>query len=137
MPRAASSSSLSYGAQVFEQQDHLVFLVCGAHPGAVCPRLLKVRDPFGELGAIARAVHGRIENTRAQELGNELKLVRRQTGQEAPGLGFQRPIGTLNKGGYQRLSHGRSPVGGETYEPSATGRIIANPATACKGWAEV
>ena len=115
MPRAASSSSLSHGAQVFEQQNHLVLLIGGAHPGAVCPRLLKARDSFGELGAIARAVHRRIQNTGAQELGNELKFVGRQTGQEAPGLGFQRLIGTLNKGGYQRLSHGRSPVGGETY----------------------
>ena len=115
MPRAASSSSLSHGAQVFEQQDHLVFLVGGVRAGAVCPRLLEARDPFGDLRAIARAVHRRIQNTGAQELGNELKFVGRQAGQEAPGLGFQRLIGTLNKGGYQRLSHGRSPVGGETY----------------------
>ena len=115
MPRAASSSSLSHGAQVFEQQNHLVFLVGRAHPGALCPRLLEARDSFGELRAIARAVHRRVQNTGAQKLGNELKFVGRQAGQEAPGLGFQRLIGTLNKGGYQRLSHGRSPVGGETY----------------------
>jgi hypothetical protein len=111
----ASCSSFSYGAQVFEQQNHLVFLVGGARPGAVFPRLLKARDSFGEFGAIARAFHRRIQNTGTQELGNELKFVGRQTGEEAPGLGFQRLIGRLNKGGYQRLSHGRSPVGGETY----------------------
>jgi hypothetical protein len=81
----------------------------------VCPRLLKARDPFGELRAIARAVHRRIQDTGAQEFGDELKFVGRQAGKEAPGLGFQRLIGTLNKGGYQRLSQGRSPVGGETY----------------------
>jgi hypothetical protein len=93
-----------------------VFLVGRAH--AVCPRLLKPRDSAGKLRAIARTLHRRIQNTGAQELGNELKFVGRQTGQEAPGLRFQRLIGTLNKGGYQRISHGRSPVGGETYEPT-------------------
>jgi hypothetical protein len=115
MPRPASSSSLSHSAQVLEQQDHFVFLVGGAQLGAVCPRLLKERDSFGELRAIARTVHRRIQDTGAQELGNELQFVGRQAGQEAPGPGFQRLIGTLNKGGYQRLSQGRSPVGGETY----------------------
>ncbi len=115
MPRAASSSSRSYSAQVFEQQNHLVFLVGGAYSGAVPSRLLKARDSFGEFRAIARTMHRRIQNTGAQELGNELKFVGRQTGQEAAGLRFQRPIGTLNKGGYQRISHGRSPVGGETH----------------------
>ena len=92
-----------------------MFLVGGAHSGAVCPRLLKTRDSFGELRAIASAVHRRVQNTGAQELGNELQFVGREAGQEAPGLGFQRLIGTLNKGGYQRVSQGRSPVGGETY----------------------
>ena len=115
MPRAASSSSLSHSAQVFEQQNHLVFLVGGAYSGAAPPRLLKARDSFGEFRAIARAMQRRIQNTGAQELGDELKFVGRQAGQEAAGLRFQRLIGTLNKGGYQRISHGRSPVGGEAY----------------------
>ena len=86
-PRAASSSSLSRGAQVFQQQDHLVLLV-GSARGAVCPRLLKARDSFGELRAIARAVHRRIQNAGAQKFGDELQFVGGQPGQEAPGLDF-------------------------------------------------
>jgi hypothetical protein len=48
--------------------------------------MLKACDSFSELRAIARAVHRRIQDTGAQELGNELQFVGRQAGQEAPGL---------------------------------------------------
>jgi hypothetical protein len=81
-----------------------VFLVRAAHLGTIRPRPLKARDAFGELGAIARAVHRRIQNTGTQELCNELKFVGGQTRQEPPYFRFQRLIGALNKGGYQRLS---------------------------------
>src|SRR5260370_6233593 len=99
MRRAAWSSSRSYSAQVFEQQNHLVFLVGVAYSGAVPSRLLKARDSFGEFRAIARTMHRRIQNTGAQELGNELKFVGRQTGQEAAELHFPRANGTPHKGG--------------------------------------
>jgi hypothetical protein len=102
-------------AEVFEQQNHLQFLVSCVLPRAVCACVLKSRDSFGELRAIARATRLRFQNTGTQKLGDKLKFVGRQAGQKAAGFRFQGPISTRNKGGYQGISHGRSPVGEEAY----------------------
>jgi hypothetical protein len=45
-----------------------------------------------------------------------LKFVGRQAGQKAAGFRFHGLISTRNKGGYQGISHGRSPVGEEAYQ---------------------
>jgi hypothetical protein len=77
--------------------------------------VLKSRDSFGEFRSIARATSLRFQNTGTQKLGDKLKFVGRQAGQKAAGLRFQALISTRNKGGYQGISHGRSPVGEEAY----------------------
>jgi hypothetical protein len=54
---------------------------------------------------------GRIENTGAQEFGDELQFVTGQALHETAGPGFMRIIGTRNQSGYQSTSQGRTPVG--------------------------
>jgi len=60
-------------AQVFEQQDHLVFLVPAA---AWRAGLLVLRDAPGQLGAGTAGVRGRFQNAAAQKPGDELQFVR-------------------------------------------------------------
>jgi hypothetical protein len=55
------------------------------------------------------------QNAGAKISGNELKFVGRQAKQETTSVQLLGPIGTRNKGGYQSVSHGRSPVGEEPY----------------------
>src|SRR5258708_33636105 len=102
-------------AEVFEQQNHLEFEVWRTLPRAVCPHVLESRDSFGKFRAIARATRLRFQNTGTQKLGDKLKFVGRQASQKAAGFRFQGLISTRNKGGYQGMSHGRSPVGEEAY----------------------
>jgi hypothetical protein len=80
---------------------------------------------------VASADIGTLQNAGAQIFGNELEFVGGQPEQEALGAELFRPIGTRNKGSYQRVSQGVSPVREEPYYPTLI-RIIANPDAGCK-----
>jgi len=75
---------------------------------------------------------GGIEDTGAQEFGDELQFVRGQALHETAGLGFMRTNGTRNESGYQSTSQGRTPVGEKSYSISAG--IMSKTATMRKGW---
>jgi hypothetical protein len=61
-------------AQVFAQQDHLVFLIPGA---AWRTGLVLFRNAPGQLGAGAAGVFRRFQDATAQKPGDELQFVRR------------------------------------------------------------
>jgi hypothetical protein len=70
-------------------------------------RLLIQRDAFDEARSRGLARMVLLENTRAQEPGNELKLVRRQTRQKPPGFHLKALICTRYQSGYKSISHYR------------------------------
>jgi len=106
-------------------------LPVGGHPAG--GRLLVAGDALGPLCARRAGLARGIENTGAQEFGDELQFVRGQALHETAGLGFMRTTGTRNESGYQSTSQGRTPVGEKPYSLSAG--IMSKTATARKGWA--
>jgi hypothetical protein len=99
-------------AQIFAQQDHLQFEI-RRNPWR--SRIGNPAHPLGKFFPRAGTGSSALQYVPAQVSCDELKLVRGQTHQKASGEGFVRAIGTRNKGGYQTVSHGRSPVGEEPY----------------------
>jgi len=96
-------------------------------------RVLVAGDAIGPLSPRRTGLARGIEDTGAQEFGDELQFVGGQSLHETPGLGFMRTIGTRNESGYQSTSQGRTPVCEKSYSISAG--IMSKTATVRKGWA--
>jgi hypothetical protein len=103
-------------AQILEQQNHLMFPVGGPSLAAAVGRLLVAGNALGPLCPGCARIAPQVENAGAQKLRDELQFVGGQALDETAGLGSMGTIGTRNQGGYQSTSHGRSPVGEESYQ---------------------
>src|ERR1051326_4515770 len=106
-PRAA--------AQVFEQQNHLVFPVgrSGAALRAVS-RVFEGADAFGQLRAAALRGHAGFQNAGAEKIGNVLQFVRRHPPKKPLGMAAPALTYVCAKSTYQGSFHGAIPVRTET-----------------------
>jgi hypothetical protein len=95
-------------AEVFEQQNHLVFLIaaaawwCTAH-------LLELRDTFGQIAPAGRGAAYGFEDAGAQKVCDILQFVGGKTQQEIPRLLLKALLGTCSNGGNQGRSQARTP----------------------------
>jgi hypothetical protein len=84
----------SPAAQVFKQENHLVLLVRrhGAPDRKRTPRALKLLDAFRQKSTRRRTWIPRLQDGGSKEIGNKLKLVEGEAGEEIAGTN---PVGRI------------------------------------------
>jgi hypothetical protein len=96
-------------AQILEQQDHLVIV----QAGVLRPGLLESSEPLCQFGARATAAVRRFQDRGADELGDELQLVRGQAEQETTGFPSERVLSARSKRSHQILALGNHTNSGK------------------------